>query len=206
VKKPDKEQKGKPTQAAIEAMLLGGRNRGGSFQVALTADGKTLAAAGGNVIQLWELATGKELRKIVGPASGLSGLLFSPDGKTLAGRTASGAIHLWSADTGNEIHHITPAPRPGQRTLAFTFGGGGGLTPAPRMAFTSDSKTLAVAAKDYQKDEAVHSVKFIDIASGKESRKIEVPKGAGVSSVAITQDGKLLAYGAGNTVHVCSAD
>src|SRR5262249_43063539 len=82
----------------------------------------------------------------------------------------------------------------------------GGLTPAPGMAFTPDGKTLAFAAKDYQKDEPVRSLKFLDVASGKETRKIEVPKGAGVSSVAITQDGRLLAYGAGKTVHVRAAD
>src|SRR5262249_35678746 len=67
VKKPNKETKGKATQAAIDALIVAQANRGGSFQVAVTADGKTLAAAGGNVLQLWDLSTGKELRKIGGP-------------------------------------------------------------------------------------------------------------------------------------------
>ena len=52
----------------------------------------------------------------------------------------------------------------------LTFGGGGGLTPAPGMAFTPDSKLLAVAARDYEKDEAVHSVKLFDVSSGKQCR------------------------------------
>ena len=194
VKQPDDKPKGKPAEVAVEAMMVGGGNRGAGFQVALTADGKSLAAAGGNVVQIWELSTGKELRKIVGPASGLTGLVFSPDGRTLAGRTASGAVHLWSADTGKEIRHIKPAPRPGQRGVFLAIGGGGGPSPAPGLAFTQDGKSLAVAAVDYLKDEPVHSVKFFDVASGKETRKIAVPGGAPASSVATAADGKLLAY------------
>ncbi len=70
------------------------------------------------------------------------------------------------------------------------------------MTFTPDGKTLAVAAKDFVKNEPVHSVKLFDVATGKEVRKIEAVKGVPVSSVAITPDGKLLVYGAGNDIHL----
>ncbi|HEV3263132.1 MAG TPA: WD40 repeat domain-containing protein [Gemmataceae bacterium] len=197
---------GKDEKAQAEAMLqlmAGGRN-GGGFGVALAPDGKTLAAARGEVIQLWNVETGEELRKIQEPG-GVAGLLFSPDGRTLAARARDGTLFLWAADTGKELQQIKPAPRPNGNGIVLILGGGGDAD-APGMAFTPDGKTLAAAAADYDKEETIWSVKFWDVASGKEARRIKGPDGVRVSSVAVTPDGKLLAYGAGNAVHLCDAD
>jgi WD40 repeat protein len=83
---------------------------------------------------------------------------------------------------------------------------GGDATPPPGMAFTPDGKTLAAAATDYKKEQAIRSVKFWDVASGKETRRIEAPDGVNVSAVAVAPGGKVLAYGGGDVIHVCEAD
>lgn len=189
---------------AVVQFMAGGRNDRSSFSVALTPDGKTLAASGPNVIQLWEVETGKELRKIEAPASGLSGLLFSPDGKTLAARAADGALVLWSAETGKEFRQIKPAPRPKQDGFVIILGGG--EADPPGMAFTPDGKALAASATDYNKDQAVHSVKIWDLESGKEIQRIKAPGDADASAVAVAPGGKILAYGLGGVVHLCEAD
>jgi hypothetical protein len=44
-------------------LMVGGDNAGGRFSVALAPDGKALAADNGAVIQLWEVETGKALRR-----------------------------------------------------------------------------------------------------------------------------------------------
>lgn len=194
---------GKVQPEDVIGMMAQGRTDG--FSVALAPDGKTLAAASGNLIQLWQSETGKELRTIQA-ASGLTGLLFSPDGRTLAGRAQGGTIFLWAADTGKEIHQLKPPPRPASNTLVLTIGGGGAAAVPPNMAFTPDGKTLAAAGTDYQQQEPIFSVKFWDVASGKESRKIELPRGASVSGVAIAPGGKILAYGTGDVVHLCDAE
>jgi WD40 repeat protein/beta-lactamase regulating signal transducer with metallopeptidase domain len=193
----------KKAQAEAALQLMAGGRNGGSFGVALAPDGKTLAAARGEVIQLWNVETGEELRKIQEPG-GVASLLFSPDGKMLAARARDGTLFLWATDTGREIQKIKPAPRPNGNGIVLIIGGGGDAD-APGMAFTPDGKLLAAAAVDYNKEEAVWSVKLWDAASGKEVRRVKGPDGARVSSVAVTPDGKLLAYGAGNAVHLCDA-
>jgi WD40 repeat protein/beta-lactamase regulating signal transducer with metallopeptidase domain len=192
----------KPKQADVMMLMAAAGGAGGGFRVAVTPDGKTLAGAGDHVIQLWDVATGKELRQLEAPAAGLAGLLFSPDGRSLAGRTVDGGLVVWATDTGKMVHSLRPARRPADNTFVIVFGSDGGAN-SPGMAFSPDGKTLAAAATDYPKQGAVHSVKLWDLASGKEIRKIPSPGGVGVSAVALAPDGKLLAYGAGDVVRVC---
>jgi WD40 repeat protein/beta-lactamase regulating signal transducer with metallopeptidase domain len=194
----------KPVKGGIDAMMLmAGQNDASSFRVAFAPGGKTLAAAGGNLIQLWEVATGKELHTIHGPGGGLGGLLFSPDGRTLVGRTQNGTLFLWSTETGKEIRQIKPPPRKADNTIVFAVGGGGGGADAPGLAFTPDGKILAAAGTDNQQAKAVSSVKLWDIATGQETLRIKAPGGVRVSAVAVSQDGKLLAFGGGGAVHLC---
>jgi WD40 repeat protein/beta-lactamase regulating signal transducer with metallopeptidase domain len=198
-----KQPRGKEAvRRATVMQVLGGARSRGRFPIAVTADGKTLAAAGGNVIQLWEIESGKERRKILGPASGVAGLLFSPDGQTLAGRASDRDLFLWSARTGKQMHHFKAARRRQQGGFVLAFGGS--APPAPGMAFTPDSKSLVAAARDFVKNAPTPSIKFWDVNSGKETRKIATP--GGVSAVAVARGGKLLAYGTGNIVRLCAAD
>jgi WD40 repeat protein/beta-lactamase regulating signal transducer with metallopeptidase domain len=195
----------KPLKGDVNAaiMLMGGRpNDPSRFCVALTPDGKMLAAGSGSSVQLWEVETGKALRKIEGLPSGLTGLLFSPNGQTLAGRTSNGTLFLWTAATGKEIRRITPPARPQGNTIVLAIGGGG--ADAPGMAFTPDSKALAAAATDYQKDKTINSVKLWDVATGREIQQIKSP-GAGVSAVAVGPSGRL-AYAGGGVIHLCAVD
>jgi WD40 repeat protein/beta-lactamase regulating signal transducer with metallopeptidase domain len=187
-------------------MMAGGQDDTGTFSVALAPGGKILAASGGGSVQLWEVETGKELRRIEVSAGGLAGLLFSPDGQTLAGRAGNGTLYAWATDTGKEIRRIEPPPRPRGNGFVIVLGGGGGNSIAPGMAFTPDSKTLAAAATDRKGEQTLHSVKFWELASGKELRRINVPGDAAVSAIAIAPGGKVLAYGSGATIHLCEVD
>src|SRR5262249_53595735 len=52
--------------------------------VVFSPDGRTLAAASGGTIRLWDALTGKERRQISGHDGAIYKIAFSPDGKTLA--------------------------------------------------------------------------------------------------------------------------
>jgi WD40 repeat protein len=188
-------------QAAVQVMMVGG-NADSGFHLALAPDGKTLAANNGNTIQLWEVDTGKELRQIQGPSSGL---LFSPDGRALAARGGNGTIFLWATETGKEIWKIEPPPRKDNGGFVLVLGGGG-RSEAPGMAFTPDGKTLAAAIGNNNPEAPSTAIKFLAVASGKETRQIKAPDGVFVSAVAFARGGKMLAFGGNNVVHVCEAD
>src|ERR1700674_4992936 len=52
-----------------------------TFAVALSADGKLLARAGINKVDLWDVASGKKLHTLTGHGEDLLRVKFSPDGK-----------------------------------------------------------------------------------------------------------------------------
>src|SRR5262245_13194399 len=74
--------------------LMGGGQSTGDFSVALSANGKILALGTSNIIQLHDVASGKELHRLEGAPAGLASLVISPDSQTLAGRATNGTIHL----------------------------------------------------------------------------------------------------------------
>ena len=144
--------------------------------LAISPDGKTLAAAGRDqVVRLWDLATGKvrlELTDHRRPeVSQLCKPAFSPDGKLLATGDRQGTIRLWDptqgkplatlAEPAGDLHQI--AFSPDGRFLAAGRDGGVtqlwearttklhstlrmGTDPVYCVAFSPDSKTLATCA------------------------------------------------------------
>lgn len=96
------------------------------------AGGRPAPADAGPAVTVWEVATGKELfRARLSVAGPLSGVAFSPDGKTLATGSGDGPVDLWEVPTGK------PA-----RTLLGRTGQGA------RIAFSPDGKQLAAVAAD----------------------------------------------------------
>src|SRR5262249_59310285 len=49
--------------------------------------------------KIWDLSTGKELRTLVGHASTINTVVFSPDGTRLATASDDGTAKVWDADT-----------------------------------------------------------------------------------------------------------
>jgi WD40 repeat protein len=105
-------------------------------RVALSPDGKTLAAWSDSpilgpdedqAVQLVEVATGKELRRLkASPPVPTDAVAFAPDGKTLAAVCAGEAVRLWDVGSGKQ-----------RRLCEGKLGG------FPFLAFAADGKTLA---------------------------------------------------------------
>ena len=90
----------RPRSKPSSGSALGGGRRG-DLVVAVSPDGKTLAVAGGNVIQLYEVETGKELRKIEDAAdrAGRAALLARRQDARRP-RRATAASSCGTTDTG----------------------------------------------------------------------------------------------------------
>jgi RNA polymerase sigma factor (sigma-70 family) len=69
------------------------------WSVAISPDATMLASTGMNEPRLWDLASGKEIRRL--PARVFGTAAFTPDGKLLTGG------HLWDVQTGKEARQFT---------------------------------------------------------------------------------------------------
>jgi WD40 repeat protein len=67
----------------------------------LSPDGKSVASAGGNAVQLWEATTGKEITRFTHDFY-IDALAFSPDGKFIAASGYTTTI-IWEMSSGTEI-------------------------------------------------------------------------------------------------------
>ena len=97
-------------------------------------------------VRLWDVATGRELLKLKGHST-QQGVIFSPDGKTLAswdmanyhylpdGKTPApynwSTVHLWDVATGDQIYPL------------YT-----GITWVESVAFSPNGKTLAAGGRE----------------------------------------------------------
>jgi serine/threonine protein kinase/WD40 repeat protein len=103
---------------------------GQHLALAISPDGKTLAAAGSDrFVRLWDLATGKVRRALTDERvrEGLCSMAYSPDGKVLATGHRKGTVHLWHPVDGK---HLAALEEPGGKLFL--------------IAFSPDGKYLAV--------------------------------------------------------------
>jgi WD40 repeat protein len=184
--------------------------------VAFSPDGKTLASGtgGGNLhkneLKLWDIATQKERNVAIEDADNVwTSLVFSPDGKWLAGAGMSGknAI-LWDAKTGKVAKKLPHdgavwgvAWSPDSASLASTDSRGSAIVwdvanaKAARVIKLTDDRALGVAFSPDGTHIATsdHSgqLRLWHVGTGKMKWKTN---GDG-SSISFSADGKLLALG-----------
>jgi RNA polymerase sigma factor (sigma-70 family) len=65
------------------------------YGLAFSPDGKVLASGRSTAIQLWDVATGKELFRYSGHGVIVGSLVFSPDGKALASGLGDSTVLVW---------------------------------------------------------------------------------------------------------------
>jgi hypothetical protein len=138
------------------------------YTVAFSGDGKLLAAQTGNLILLWDTATGKEVGRISEePAPSVWSMAFSPDGKLLYAPLGDNSLAAWEVAGGK---------------LARRFKGHTSVVWC--LALSPDGKVLASGGED-------GTVRVWDAATGKEVRRLA--HGGGVWPLAFGPDGRTLA-------------
>jgi WD40 repeat protein len=75
-------------------------------------DGRTLAAFRNEWIQLWDIQTGAERKRLTSQHGGANrSIAFAPDGRTLAAVSQGSSVILWDIPSGNELVRLLPAVR-----------------------------------------------------------------------------------------------
>jgi WD40 repeat protein/uncharacterized caspase-like protein len=115
------------------------------FSVALSSDGRTAATAGEDrTIKLWDVASGRLVRTLIGHSESISAVVFSPDGTLVASASRDGTAVLWEVSTGGLMRRFEEKNRSGVsmavKSLAFSPDGRAILTGSMRVS--SDEKQI----------------------------------------------------------------
>jgi WD40 repeat protein len=152
------------------AETLVGKEAGRINAMALSPDGRTLAATSGGdrgvSIHLWDVESSRLIGSLVGHSGRVHQLAFSPDGQTLASAGWDGKIGLWEAAKRRLI-----ALLPGHIDEAY------GVT------FSPDGRTVASCGTD--------AVRLWNVTTFRQVALLET--GGTLESVAFSSDGQWLA-------------
>ena len=167
---------------AMRARFLGESSPAG---VAVSADGKVLAAADSQQgIRLWDIRSGEE-RKPITEAKSLQALALSPDGKAVAATGMDGMVTIWDTMSGKELRQLN---RPPAQVPAAAVGGGGGFGgfggrfsySAWKLAYSPDGKRLAATTEELDPTGRGNQwliLKVWDVTSRQELNKLRWPAG-----------------------------
>jgi WD40 repeat protein len=152
--------------------------------LAFSPNGGTLASTcDEGTIQLWDVASAKELRRMEVTQKGASRVVFAPEGKTLATTSAEAngdhTIRFWHAASGKELRRLDLYPR-----SAFD------------IALSPNGKVLAAVGGRPGRLNDSSEVRFWDIATGEELPPLRGLTERG-TALAFSPDGRMLATAEG---------
>jgi WD40 repeat protein len=207
-----------PEGAVARLGTLHFRSAGEVKAVAFAPNGTTLAVASDDgLVCLWDVPSGKELRRCPGHESGVRAVAFAPDGQSFASAGYDQTIRIWETATGKPLHTVrinrgvalALAYAPDGKTLAAAHrnrgialidpGAGqelrtlaGHTNWVTAVAFAPDGQTLASASRD-------RTVRVWKVETGEEVRRIDTSQS--VHAVTFATDGKsLFAAGAAGAI------
>lgn len=140
--------------------------------VFFSPDGRSIVTSTGLTATLWDVETGRVLRKLDVIGEYVTSFATSPDGRMIAtGSDHKGAVRIWDTATERELKVLEG---PGSRVF--------------RTAFSPDARFLATASAD-------GIARLWDVETGRLLKKLEVARDHPdeVTDIAFSPDGRLLA-------------
>ena len=151
--------------------------------IAFSPDGSLIASGSeDHEVRLWQVATGRLIRRLEGHSSAVTAVAFSPDGNTIDSASNDRTVRLWDARSGRPL-----------RTLQ------GHVYHVYAIAFDPRRGWLATASWD-------RTIQLWDVTTGDLVKKLR-GHGAAIRAIDFSRDGKLLASGSDDqTVRLWNVD
>ncbi len=144
----------------------------GVGSVAFSPDGKSVATAIDNAVQVWEVPSGKAAGIALEHPGQVRSLAFSPDGKSIVTGCFDTAVRVWDVATGKVVGEALKHPNV-----------------VEAIAFSADGKRMATGCQDQR-------IHLWEMPGGKETgQPLEHPQW--VRALAFSPDGKWLASASG---------
>ncbi len=141
----------------------------GTNDIAFSPDSKDVLTGSANTsVELWDVATGQQIRVFSGLTDNVEAVVFSPDGKYVAGGSDDRTIRIWDVASGRVLHTLT-----------------GHEYNVVHLAFSPDGRYLLSGSHDY-------TARLWDVATG---QLVHTFAGhtAAVTGVSFTPDGHSIA-------------
>ena len=142
--------------------------------VSFSPDDRWALTGGDTTARLWDVASGREIRRFQGHSSRVTSVAFSPDGRLALTGSWDATARLWDIATGRQIRQFQGHAK---ALYAVAF------SPDGHLALTGSSDATA---------------RLWDVPSGKEIRRLEAHAGE-VNAVAFSPDGHRAVTGDRNT-------
>jgi WD40 repeat protein len=145
--------------------------------VAFSPDGKQVVSGSrDNTVRLWEVESGRELRRLISHVGDVQSVAFSPDGKQVVSGSSDETVRLWEVESGKELKVLKVR----QGTVWC-------------VAFSPDGKRIASASQDGK-------IKLWEVESG--LLLYTLHGGLSLDTIAFSPDGRKLASGTTGSVYI----
>jgi WD40 repeat protein len=174
----------------LRSLEVGPRTADGGFGTPtfVIAPGQRIVAASTSQVKVWDLTSGRELRKE--NLKGSTGeAVLSPDGRRLATLPSEAdSATLWDLDTFREIRTLTPASAPTGETKGKARSiqiQGRTISTEKRkfdaIAFSADSRYVAVCEHRQAGGRLIRAVRISETDSGQEIRELQLTDDSAIS-------------------------
>jgi hypothetical protein len=148
--------------------------------VAMSPDGKTLAAGAGAKVRLWDPFNGKIRTTLEGATTGVRRVAFAPDGHLLASIHNDGTVALWSVQAGRLIRKFKVTSEDSRPVFS--------LSRPPALTFSADGRYIIVVTSQWST-----MIEAWEVASGQQIQLIKM-KGKHAEAPALMCVGRTLLF------------